>query len=67
MSEDRRKGVVDLGEKLLPETGNLLVVPPESFKCVGLRLGPNEELEAHPFRRMRARTSVQGEPTEGSR
>ncbi len=59
-------GTVHLSKELLPETGTLLVVPPECRKGVGLSFGPDDELDAHPLRKIRARTSAQGDPADGS-
>jgi hypothetical protein len=57
----------ELNKEFLAEARNLVVVPTKRVEDIGLSFGPKDELEAHPFRRMRALTSDQGEPKEGSR
>ena len=64
--EDRLKGTIDLGEELA-QPRKLLVVPPICLEGVGFSFGPENELAAHPFRWIRARTSAQGDPSDGSR
>jgi len=64
---DGVKRMINLREKFFAQTGKLLVVPPEGLEGVGLSFGPENELAAHPFRWIRARTSAQGEPRDGSR
>jgi hypothetical protein len=64
---DRFKSTIDLGEEPFAQTRKLLVVPPIRLEGVGLSFRPENELAAHPFRWIRARTSAQGEPSDGSR
>lgn len=61
------KGTVDFGKEILAQAGKLLAVPPICLEGVGLSFGPENKLEAHPLRWIRARTSAQGEPSDGSR
>ena len=64
---DGLEGTINLGQELVPQTTKLLVVSPIGLEGIGLSFGPEKKLAAHPFRWIRARTSAQGEPSDGSR
>ena len=64
---DPCEAVLHLCKKFVTELAPPALVPEECRRQVGLSLGPNQEAAAHARERIRAFTSDQGEPAEGSR